>query len=103
MRTRANLPAMRLPKKLSLMSPDHTGSGNRPPQELVETFIPHFDLAGAIVASGDVALKVQIGQRMILGLDGQSLLVGSRLGPRERPRFEDSGVLQAQVVMQAAA
>jgi hypothetical protein len=59
-------------------------------------------VAGAILAFGDVALEVGVGNRVVLRLDGEPLdrRVGRRL-LRDRPALEDAIDLEAQVVVEA--
>ena len=44
--------------------------------------VPQDHRAGAVVAGGDHRLEVEVLDRVVLGVDREALLAGSRLGPR---------------------
>ena len=57
---------------------------------------------GAVLALGDLAVEVQVLQRVVLGVHGQAVLAG-RVGQevRHRPRHEHAVALEAQIPVQA--
>ncbi len=64
--------------------------------------IPQHHRAAAILALGNRALEIAIVERVILHLDGETLVVGIERGTaRHRPGFEHAVEFQAEIVMQA--
>src|SRR5271166_58917 len=74
-----------------------------PLQRLVGAAVPDLDRSGAVLPLGDLAVEVEVLERVILGGGGEAVLL-RRLGQalRDRPRGEHAVVLQAQVPVQAA-
>jgi hypothetical protein len=65
--------------------------------------IPDADLAGAVVAGGDRAVKIDVVERVVLDVDRLAVLLrilGDPVG--DRPRGEYAVVLEAQVPMKSA-
>src|SRR5690606_18156860 len=62
--------------------------------------VEHVDMAGAVVARGDVALEGSVLQRVVLDLDGQPLLARAQRRPfRHSPAPERTVDLEPEVVM----
>ena len=65
--------------------------------------VPDPHLAGAVLALGDVALELEVLERVVLGVDCEAVLLGVlRDAARERERDERSVVLQPQVPVEPA-
>ena len=65
--------------------------------------VPDDHRAAAVFALGDVALEIQIGERMVLGAHRQPLLAQRQArAARHRPALERAVELEPQVVMQPA-
>ncbi len=73
-----------------------------PLQALVGARVPHRHLSCPVLAAGDLALEVQVLDRVILG-GGREAVVPRRLGQalRERPGGEHAVVLEPQIPVQA--
>ena len=57
---------------------------------------------GAVVAGGDLALEVEVLERVVLGVDRDAVVLGVVGDPvGHRPRREHAVVLEAQVPVQA--
>jgi hypothetical protein len=70
--------------------------------ELIFTFIPDFDLAGAVQAFGNVSFEIYVTHRMIIYLNGQS----SNTGLRRRafghgPTLQYALHFQPEIIVQA--
>ncbi len=71
--------------------------------QFVGAVIPDGDLAGAVLAFGNGALKGGVVQGMVLGLDRQVVLAaGFRDALRQRPRHQHPLVLQPEIEVQPA-
>ncbi len=71
--------------------------------QLVRAGVPDGHLAGPVLALRDRALERPVRERVVLGLDGEVVLLGvGRLAARQRPAHEHAVVLQPEVPVQAA-
>ena len=69
---------------------------------LVCARVPDLHRARAVLARRDLAVEVDVLERVVLGVDGEPILVRIAWHPaRQRPRHQDAVALQAQVPMQA--
>ncbi len=63
--------------------------------------VPDRHQAAAVLAAGDLAGEVEVGERVVLGADGEPVLAGiGRDALRQRPRGEHAVVLEAEVPVQ---
>jgi hypothetical protein len=63
--------------------------------------VPHDHGAAAVLALRDVALEIEIGERMILGVHGEALVACDEARPaRDRPALEHAVELEPQVEVQ---
>ena len=70
---------------------------------LVGAAVPDLHRPGAVLALGDLALEVEVLERVVLGVHGEPVLVGVLRDPaRQRPRDQHAVVLQPQVPVQVA-
>ena len=70
---------------------------------LVGAAVPDEHRAGAVLALRDLALELEVLERVVLGVHGEPVLVRVlRHAARKRPRGERAVVLEAQVPVQAA-
>src|SRR5690349_9130677 len=71
-------------------------------EDAVGAGVPHDHLAGAVLALGDHALEVAVGERVVFGRHGEPLLARVERRPlRYRPRLEHAVGLEPEVVVQA--
>jgi hypothetical protein len=69
----------------------------------VHAAIPHDHRARAVVAVGNHTLEIDVLDRVVLGLDGEALLLGiERRSARHRPRAQHAAHLEPQVPVHAA-
>ena len=73
-----------------------------PLEHLVGAAVPDAHRAGAVLALGDLALELEVLERVVLGVHGEAVVLG-RLGQAvgDREGDEDAVALQAQVPVQA--
>ena len=72
-------------------------------QRLPGALVPHHDGAAAVLSFGDRPLEGSVGERVVLGPDGEAFLgrIVAR-APRDRPAEQHAVPFQPQVVVQAA-
>ena len=69
--------------------------------DVVRAGVPDLHVPGAVTAFGDVALEVEVLEGMVLGLDGEMVLLRMpRHAARQRPRHQHAVALEAQVPVQ---
>ena len=74
----------------------------RPLLDVVGAFVPDQDLARAVVALGDLAMKVDVVERVVLDVDREVVLLRVGRHPfRDRPGDQHAVLLKAEVPVQA--
>src|ERR1700730_1810687 len=79
----------------------HLDLARLPLQALIRAAIPDLHGAGAVLSLRDLAVEVEVLERMVLRCGGEVVFVRSlRQALWDRPRDEDATVLQTQVPVQ---
>ena len=80
---------------------DHLDLARLPFDELKRALVPDAHRAGAVGALRDVALELQVLERVVLRVDSEPVLLRRRRDPvRDRPRGGDTVVLEPQIPVQ---